>query len=86
MKKVFAEIGIGNESFLSTEFEDGEREYRVPKFIKPKIIDGYYFRFWLFKTVFIFSTNYGFEVKKKNKNKLKLIFGISGEEAQSPNN
>lgn len=41
MKKVFAEIGFGNDSFLSTEFEDGEEEYRVPKFIKSKMIYGH---------------------------------------------
>lgn len=78
MKKVFAEIGFGNDTFLSTEFEEGENEYRVPKFVLPRKIDGFYFRLWLFKSVFILSTNHGFETKKKDKNKLKLLFGISG--------
>lgn len=79
MKKVFAEVGFGNDTFLSTEIEDGDSEYRVPKFIKPQRIIGYYFRFWIFKKVFIFSTNNGFEAKTKEQNKLKLLFGISGE-------
>jgi hypothetical protein len=78
MKKIFAEIGFGNDTFLSTEIEEGEREYRIPKFDKPKHINGYYFRFWIFKTVFVLSTNNGFEIKRKDRNKLKILFGISG--------
>lgn len=53
MEKVFAEMGFGNDTFLSTEMENEDKEYRIPKFIKPKIISGYYLRFWIFKTVFI---------------------------------
>ncbi len=77
--KVFAEIGLGNGTFLSTEFEEGNSEYRVPKFIVPSKIHGYYFRIWVFKNVFILSTNNGFETKRKDRNRLKLLFGISGE-------
>ena len=79
MKKVFAEIGFGNDTFLSTEIEEGNSEYRIPKFIKPKKINSYYLRFWIFKKVFILSTNHGFEIKSKDRNKLKILFGISGE-------
>lgn len=39
MKRIFAEIGFGNETFLSTEIEEGENEYRIPEFIL-KIIFG----------------------------------------------
>ena len=46
-EKVYAEIGFGNESFLSTEIEEG--------------------------------VGYGFEIKHKDKNKLKILFGISGK-------
>ena len=79
-KKVYAEIGFGNDTFLSTEFETGDEEYRVPKFVMPGKITSYYFRFWIFKTVFILSTNNGFEITKKDRNKLKILFGIGGEE------
>lgn len=79
MKKVFAEIGVGNDAFLSTEFEEENNEYRVSKFIFPNTINGFYFRFWLFKNVFILSSNHGFEIQKKDKNRLKILFGISGE-------
>jgi len=80
MKKYFAEIGLGNDTFLSTEIEEGDKEYRIPKFIKPRKINGYYLRFWIFKKVFIFSTNHGFEINKKDRNNLKILFGVSGEE------
>jgi len=80
MTKVFAEIGFGNDSFLSTEFEEGENEYRVPKFVKPSIIRGYYIRFWIGKQVIVLSTNDWFETRKKDRNKLKILFGISGEQ------
>lgn len=80
MKKVFAEIGFGNESFLSTEFEEDNKEYRVPKFLKPKKVTDLYLRVWIFKTVFIASTKDGFKTSKKGKNKLKILFGIGGEE------
>jgi hypothetical protein len=80
MKKTFAEIGLGNDTFLSTEIEENENEYRIPKFIKPKKIIDYYFRFWIFKKIFVFSTKDGFKIKTKDRNKLKIIFGVSGEE------
>lgn len=79
MKKVFAEIGLGNNTFLSTEIEEGGSEYRIPKFLKPQKIIGYYFRFWIFKKVFILSTNRGFEMKTKDRDRFKILFGISGE-------
>lgn len=78
MEKIFAEIGFGNDTFLSTEIESDDKEYRIPKFIKPKIINGYYMRIWIFKTVLILSTNSGFEITKKDRNKLKILLGISG--------
>lgn len=78
MKRVFAEIGFGNKSFLSTEFEDGRKEYRINKFVKPKKIKDYYIRIWLFKIIFIFSTSDLFNVKKKDRNKFKIVFGIGG--------
>ncbi|MDO8659318.1 MAG: DUF3977 family protein [Candidatus Parcubacteria bacterium] len=79
MKKVYAEIGFGNDTFLSTEFEENDKEYRVPKFIFPKKVTGIYFRLWIFKKVFLLSTNDGLVIQKKDKNKLKILFGISGK-------
>ena len=78
IKKVYAEIGFGNDSFLSTEVEEGEKEYRIPKLIIPKKINEFYLRFWVFKKVLIISTIDGVKIKNKNKNKLKILFGIGG--------
>ncbi|HMQ02196.1 MAG TPA: DUF3977 family protein [Candidatus Doudnabacteria bacterium] len=78
MKKVYAEFGLGNETIFSTEIEVGEEEYRIPKFVKPEHVQGYYVRIWVFKTVVVLATDSGFKISKKNKNKLKVLFGISG--------
>ncbi len=76
--KVYAEVGIGNGTLFSTEFEEGENEYRLPKFVKPLNISGYYIRIWILKRVYVFSTNHGFEITQKDKTKFKFLFGISG--------
>jgi len=78
MEKIFAEAGFGNDTFLSTEIEKNGSEYRIPKFVRPRVVRGYYLRVWIFKTVLILSTNSGFEIKKRDRNKLKILFGISG--------
>lgn len=77
-KKIYSEIGFGNESFLSTEIEEGRKEYRIKRFILPQKIDSFYIRIWIFKNVLILSSNSGFEITSKNKNKLKILFGIAG--------
>lgn len=81
MKKVFAEIGFGNATFLSTEFEEEESERRVRGFFLPEKIRDYYFRLWFLKRVFILSSGDGFKVIKKDKNRLKILFGVGGESA-----
>jgi hypothetical protein len=78
MKYIFAEMGFGNDTFFSTEFEDGETEYRVPRFVTPKRITECYVRIWIAKTVFIVSTKKLFEIKKKDKTRYKLLLGIGG--------
>lgn len=80
MKRVFAEIGVGNDSWFSTEFEEnGTPEYRVSKFVRPERVGGYYIRIWIAKTVYILSTDQGFQRKTKDRKKFKFLFGISGE-------
>tara|TARA_Y100000310_G_C20590602_1_gene767792 strand:+ start:1069 stop:1314 length:246 start_codon:yes stop_codon:yes gene_type:complete len=78
MREIFAEMGLGNANILSTEIEDGDKEYRVKGFVAPKKIRGIYIRIWLFKKVFILSSLNGFELIRKRKNKFKIIFGIRG--------
>jgi hypothetical protein len=77
--KIFAEIGYGNSSFLSTEIEKGEQEKRVSRFVIPPKIEGIYFRFWVGKRVLVLSTKNGFSLKKKDRVKLKILFGIEGK-------
>ena len=77
-EEVYAEIGIGNETFFSTEIEKAKEEYRITKFIIPKKINGIYIRIWTLKKVLIISTYNGIKLKTKPKNKFKLIFGIEG--------
>jgi len=72
-------MGLGNETFFSTEIEEDGGEYRVPKFIKPNKISDRYLRFWIGKRVFILSTRDGFKISKRDRNKLKLVFGIAGD-------
>lgn len=79
MERIFAEVGFGNDTFISTEIENGDKEHRVPKFIKPRIIEECYLRIWIFKTVLILSTHSGLKVKKKDRNKIKILFGIGGK-------
>ncbi len=77
--KIFAELGYGNATFCNTEIEKGEYEHRVPTFIVPKKIEGIYFRFWIGKRVFVVSTNDGFSFSRKDRMKLKILFGIEGK-------
>ncbi len=79
MPKVFAEMGIGNGSFLSTEVEEGETEYRVPRFIVPEKILWLYARVWIGRRVFILSTREGFVLQEKNRNNFKVLLGVGGE-------
>lgn len=83
MKKVYSEIGFGNQSFLSTEIEEGNKELRVSKFIFPKKIEGIYFRFWIFKKVFIISSKDGIVLQSKDKNKLKILFGVESYDSNN---
>ncbi len=79
MKKVFAEIGFGNDTFLSTEVEERDCEHRIRGFILPKKVREVYLRFWIFKKVFILSTLGGFRIKIKNRSKFKILVGVGGD-------
>ena len=78
-KRIYAEMGFGNETFLSTEIEEGRKERRVPRFILPKKIRDIYLRIWILRASIIISTADGIKIKKKDDNKFKLVFGIGGE-------
>ena len=76
--KIFAEFGIGNANFFSTEIERGKKEKRVAKFIIPPKIEGIYLRIWIYKFVIALSTNRLLNWQKKRKVRFKFIFGIEG--------
>ncbi len=78
MKKVYSEIGFGNESFLSTEFEEGKKEYRVNKFIFPIILKEVYIRLWIFNFTLSISFFEGISFKKKDRFKFKFLLGFGG--------
>ncbi len=79
--KIFAEVGVGNSSFLSIEIEKDKLEHRVRGFLIPPKIEGIYLRVWIGKRVYAISTNRFFNTTKKTKNKFKFIFGIEGYKA-----
>jgi len=77
-EQIYAEIGIENPNFISTEIEIGKKEYRISKFMKPKNIKSFYIRIWILKKVLVIATN-RISLRNKPKNKFKLIFEIHGE-------
>lgn len=76
--KVYAEIGFGNSTFLSTEFETGKKEKRVSAFRLPENIKGIYLRIWIKRRVIILSTIDGFKTYLKNRVAFKFLFGVEG--------
>jgi len=77
-KDIFAEVGFGNETFLSTEVEQGDDEYRIKGFILPEKIKGIYLRFYIGRRNIILSLRNGLVIKKKDKSKFKILFGVYG--------
>ncbi len=84
--KIFIEYGLDfdNNKFglgrsIEAEYSDGSEE-RFKTLTHSICNKSYYFRFWIFKTVFIYSKN-GFEINNKNRNNLKIVFGISAKHA-----
>src|SRR3989344_5393964 len=59
MKKIYTEIGIGNDSFFSTEIEDKNREIRIKRFFLPKLVTGIYIRIWVLKKELIINKRIG---------------------------
>ena len=81
--KIFTEIGFDKDNNkyilgISSEIENKNgTEFRVPSFI-PMSVGGIYCRFWIFKTVFAVGYPGGFNVRKKKRNNLKFVLGLSG--------
>ena len=73
----YIELGVGNRWLLRTEveLEDGT-EYEEKGIIGPISVQSIYLRIWIRKRVYILDSKEGFKKADKNKNKLKIIFGI----------
>lgn len=74
----YFEIGIGNTWLVRTEIElTDDYEFEVKGLVGGLHYESFYIRLWLGgKRVFIFDTKEGFKIKKKDKRKFKIIFGI----------
>ena len=74
----YLEFGIGNTWLVRTEVElDNDYEFEMKGWKGGIRFKSCYIRLWLGgKRVFIFDTKEGFKIKKKNKRKFKIIFGI----------
>ena len=69
-------FGLGRS--VEVERDDGT-EYRTKEKIK-LLQKSYYFRLWLGKYVLVISRANGFELVRKNRYNLKIVFGIKGKE------
>ena len=72
----YAEIGIGNDSFISTEIEKGEEEYRINSFFVSEI-RSFYLRMMIGHRIFIIDTKNGLVLQRKPYKKFKLLFGVT---------
>jgi hypothetical protein len=73
----FIEFGIGNKWIIRTETElnDGT-EFEEQGIVRPIKLQSLYLRVWLGKIVVILDSKEGFKKTKKNRNKVKIVFGI----------
>jgi len=78
MKHIYAEMGVGNGSFFSTEIEEGTKEYRMNRLMFPRRLEEIYLRLWVFRLVFILSFFKGIFVQKKPHSRFKLLVGLGG--------
>jgi len=72
---IYAEIGIGNGSFLSTEIEVGRKERRIKGFMVRRI-RSVYLRVWVGRRVLILDTTEGFKTSRKSRSSFKLLLGV----------
>ncbi|WP_218094560.1 DUF3977 family protein [Paenibacillus solanacearum] len=73
----YIEFGIGNRWLVrtETELEDGS-ETEARGIVRPILYHSFYFRIWVGKTVWIWSSKEGFKKTAKSRHAFKLIFGI----------
>jgi hypothetical protein len=74
----YSEIGFGNDTFISTEFEVGVKEWRE-KGWKIKKVSSLYLRVWIGKIQVILDSREGLKLSKKSKVEVKILFGAKGK-------
>ena len=82
--KIFVEYGLdfdnnpyGLGKSVELEYDDGDEVRTKDKY---KVYNrSYYARFWIFKKVFIWSQEKGFQIKSKNRHNFKIVFGYDGD-------
>ncbi|UUZ97727.1 DUF3977 family protein [Paenibacillus sp. P25] len=71
-------MGFGNKWLIRTETElDDGTEFEEKGITGPIRFHSVYVRMWIGKTVLILDLQQGFKVRKKGRNALKFIFGIT---------
>nr|WP_248930928.1 DUF3977 family protein [Paenibacillus hamazuiensis] len=74
----YIEIGFGNTWFIRTEIEkENGTEYEVKGIAGPVKFHSMYIRVWVGRTVFIADVRHGLKAGKKNRQALKLVFGVT---------
>jgi hypothetical protein len=71
---IYTEIGWGNATFCSTEFEGEGGEFRLPIFAFGEIV-SFYLRIWIGTRVLIVDSRDGMKVQRKRTG-FKLLLGI----------
>jgi len=76
---IYTEIGFGNSSFVSTEIETNNNEYRIDRsYIGSKFI-SLYVRIWIKSLVVIIDTRDGIKIKHKPTKNFKILCGLVSE-------
>lgn len=77
--QIYTEVGVGNKSFISTEIEMGEGEYRVRGFVMGKFV-SLYLRVWIGRRVVIVDSREGVKFQSKGRSTVKVLLGVHMEE------
>jgi hypothetical protein len=75
--RCYAEMGIGNPTFLSTEIECGVCEWRIPRLVVSRV-ESIYLRVWIGRIVFILDSKEGFKYQRKGYCVYKCVLGLVG--------
>ncbi len=79
--KIYTEVGIGNEHFVSSEVEcSNGTELRIKGNLNFLPVASVYLRVWIGHHVFILDSAKGFKHKTKDRKELKILIGTVSHE------